>query len=444
MTHHVILVDDEPHMRRACAQALGLAGLGVECLASAEGVVERLDTMWPGVLVTDIKMPGMDGLALLRRVVEIDRELPVIMITGHGDIPMAISAVRAGAYEFIEKPFASDALVAAARRALEMRRLVIENRILRRKVAGGDIEQTIIGTSEAARALRSKILAFAETEADVLILGETGVGKELVARTLHNHSARRAQRFVAINCGAIPETIIESELFGHEAGAFTGASKRRIGKFEFAHSGTLFLDEIESMPRQLQVTLLRVLQERVIERVGSNEAIPIDVRIMTACKTDLREECTAGRFREDLYFRLNVLSIEIPPLRHRKEDVPLLFHWFAGLGAERVKRPCPPLDAETLSLILQHDWTGNVRELQNAAFRHAMGLDLGVGVVSSRQNPPTLPERMAVLEKQLVHQELQRHGGDLKQTYEALGVSRKTLYDKMRKYGLGRPPADDE
>jgi two-component system C4-dicarboxylate transport response regulator DctD len=444
MTTQVILVDDEPHMRRACSQALGLAGLGVECLASAEGVLERIDTMWPGVLVTDIKMPGMDGLALLRRALDIDRDLPVIMITGHGDIPMAISAVRAGAYEFIEKPFASDALVAVVRRALELRRLVIENRTLRRKVAGSDIEQTIIGSSEASRVLRSKILAFAETEADVLILGETGVGKELVARTLHNHSARRGQRFVAINCGAIPETIIESELFGHEAGAFTGASKRRIGKFEFAHGGTLFLDEIESMPRQLQVSLLRVLQERVIERVGSNEAIPVDVRIMTACKTDLREECTAGRFREDLYFRLNVLAIEIPPLRNRMDDVPLLFHWFVGLGAERAKRPCPAMDAASLGLVLQHDWPGNVRELQNAAFRHAMGLDLGIGVVSSGQTTSTLSERMGVLEKQLVHQELLRNGGDLKRTYEALGVSRKTLYDKMRKYGLGRPPADDE
>jgi two-component system, NtrC family, C4-dicarboxylate transport response regulator DctD len=443
MTAQVILVDDEPHVRVACSQALGLAGLSVETFASAEGALERIDTTWPGILVTDIKMPGMDGLALLRRTLEIDRDLPVIMVTGHGDIPMAIGAIRAGAYEFIEKPFAPDALVKAVKRALEMRRLVIENRSLQSRLAGGGIEHTIIGSSEAARALRSKIMAFAGTEADVLIMGETGVGKELVARTLHHHSARRSKRFVAINCGAIPEAIIESELFGHEAGAFTGASKRRIGKFEYAHGGTLFLDEIESMPRELQVRLLRVLQERMIERVGSNVPIAVDVRIMTACKANLREECAAGRFREDLYFRLNVLSIEIPSLRDRMEDVPLLFHWFVSQSAERGNRPCPPMDAHTLTLILQHDWPGNVRELQNAAIRHAMGLDLGIGGASGAMGS-TLADRMAYLEKQLVHHELQRNGGDLKTTYESLGVSRKTLYDKLRKYGLGRPPADDE
>ena len=377
MTAQVILVDDEPHVRRACSQALGLAGLNVECFASAEGALDRVDRAWPGVLVTDIKMPGIDGLGLLRRALDIDGDLPVIMITGHGDIPMAINAIRAGAHEFIEKPLASDVLVDAVRRALEKRRLIIENRGLRAKLGGAGIEHIIIGSSKEARGLRSKVMAFAETQADVLVVGETGCGKELVARTLHAHSARKGP-FVAINCGAIPETIIESELFGHEAGAFTGASKRRVGKFEYADGGTLFLDEIESMPRDLQVRLLRVLQEREIERVGSNEALPVDVRIITATKPDLREQCAAGRFREDLYFRLNVLSIEIPPLRDRMEDVPLLFQWFLSQGAERAKRPCPQITTEKLTQILQYDWPGNIRELQNAAFRCAMGLDLGI------------------------------------------------------------------
>ena len=445
MTTHVILVDDEPHVRAACAQTLALAGLSAECFASAEAALQRIDAEWAGVLITDIKMPGMDGLGLLRRALAIDRDLPVILVTGHGDIPMAIGAIRAGAQEFLEKPFASEALVDAVRRALEKRRLVIENRGLRAKLAGSDIEHTIIGSSKAARALRGKILAFAATEADVLILGETGVGKELVARTLHNYSARSRQRFVAINCGAIPEAIIESELFGHETGAFTGASKLRIGKFEFANGGTLFLDEIESMPRDLQVRLLRVLQERVIERVGSNQGIPVDVRIMTACKADLREECIAGRFREDLYFRLNVLSIEVPPLRDRIEDVPLLFHWFVSESAQRAKMPsCPPIDADIVASLLQHGWPGNVRELQNAALRHVMGLDLGIGAASNGNSGASLGDRMAHIEKQLVYQELRRNAGDLKRTYESLGVSRKTLYDKMRKYGLGRPPIDED
>jgi DNA-binding NtrC family response regulator len=444
MTVEVILVDDEPHVRRACVQALSLAGISVEALASAEGALERVDAKWPGVLVTDIKMPGMDGLELLQRAVEIDRDLPVILITGHGDIPMAISAVRKGAHDFIEKPFASEALVEAVRRALDMRRLVVENRALRASLQGGGIEHALIGSSTAARALRSKVQAYAETEADVLIVGETGVGKDLVARTMHAASARKNGRFVAINCGAIPEAIIESELFGHEQGAFTGALRRRIGKFEYAQGGTLFLDEIESMPKDLQVRLLRVLQERIVERVGSNQGIPIDVRIMTACKIDLRFACAQGRFREDLYFRLNVLSVDIPPLRERMEDVPLLFHWFVSQAAERARRPCPPIHSDVLILLLQHDWPGNVRELQNAASRYALGLDLGIGPINHEVEKASLSARMAQLEKQLVHNELQRNNGDLKATYQSLGVSRKTLYDKMRRYGLGRPPADDE
>jgi two-component system C4-dicarboxylate transport response regulator DctD len=325
-----------------------------------------------------------------------------------------------------------------------MRRLVVENRGLRAKLHDGAMEHVLIGSSAAARTLRSKVQAYSETEADVLIVGETGVGKDLVARTLHANSGRKSGRFVAINCGSIPESIIESELFGHEQGAFTGASRRRIGKFEYAQGGTLFLDEIESMPKDLQVSLLRVLQDRVVERVGSNQSIPVDVRIMTACKTDLRAACSQGRLREDLYFRLNVLSIEIPPLRERMEDVPLLFHWFVSQAAERAKRPCPTIDNNTLTLLLQHAWPGNVRELQNAAFRYALGLDLGLGLVDREVQGACLSDRMAQLEKQLVHNELQRNHGDLKATYRSLGISRKTLYDKMRRYGLGRPPPDDE
>lgn len=444
MTAQVILVDDEPHVRRACTQALTLAGIGVESLASAESALERVDVEWPGVLVTDIKMPGMDGLELLQRALEIDRSLPVILITGHGDIPMAIDAMRKGAHDFIEKPFASETLVDLVRKALEMRRLVVENRALRAKLGDGGIERILIGSSAAARALRGKVQAYAETEADVLIVGETGVGKDLVARTMHASSARKNGPFVAINCGAIPASIIESELFGHEQGAFTGALRRRIGKFEYAHGGTLFLDEIESMPKDLQVRLLRVLQDRSVERVGSNQSIPVDVRVMTASKAELRVACAQGRFREDLYFRLNVLSIEIPPLRERMEDVPALFHWFVSQAAERARRPCPPIRNDTLMLLLQHDWPGNVRELQNAAFRYALGLDLGIGAIDYEVEKASLGDRMAQLEKQLVHNELQRNGGDLKATYQSLGISRKTLYDKMRRYGLGRPPPDDE
>ena len=444
MAADVILVDDEPHIRKACSQALALAGLTVDALPSADGAIERIDSLWVGVLVTDIKMSGMDGLALMRKALDIDPELPVLVITGHGDIPMAISAVRNGAYDFIEKPFASDAFVDAVRRALGKRRLIIENRKLRTALHQGGLETTIIGTSPGARTLRSKILNLSAVDADVLIIGETGVGKDLVARTMHRLSSRSSGHFVAINCGAIPEQIIESELFGHEQGAFTGATRRRIGKFEYAQGGTVFLDEIESMPRDLQVRLLRVLQERQIERIGSNESIPVDVRVIAACKRDLHKASADGHFRQDLFFRLNVLSLEVPSLRERMEDVPLLFQWFSCQAAERANRPSPQIDNATLDLLMGYDWPGNVRELQNAAMRFAFGLDLALR--GSREQPDghTLADRMAQIEKQLIHSELKRHDGDLKSTYSALGVSRKTLYDKMRRYGLGRPPQDEE
>jgi two-component system C4-dicarboxylate transport response regulator DctD len=445
----ILLIDDEPHMREAAAQALELADLPGATVRSFGGAAEALAEIgddFAGVLISDIKMPGMDGLTLLGKVREIDSELPIILVTGHGDIPLAIQAIRAGAYEFIEKPYPTELLVEAARRALDRRRLVLENRALRRRLTADRSEQAILGQSAAVGTLRRQVVAFAATDADVLILGETGSGKELVASTLHRLSARREARFLAINCGALPETMIESELFGHEAGAFTGAQKRRIGKFEHASGGTLFLDEIESMPRDLQVRLLRVLQERAIERLGSNETINIDVRVVAATKIDLRAAVADGSFREDLFYRLNVLQIDVPPLRERVEDVPVLFRAFLAQAAERSRAPAPDVDAGTLALLLQHPWPGNVRELQNVALRFAHGLGTCLLPPGATASGPTatLADRMAMIECQLVRHELDRQLGNLKATYEALGISRKTLYDKMRRYGLGRPPPDDD
>ncbi|KAB2914778.1 MAG: sigma-54-dependent Fis family transcriptional regulator [Hyphomicrobiaceae bacterium] len=445
----ILLIDDEPHMREAAAQALELADLPGTTVRSFEGAAEALAEIgddFAGILISDIKMPGMDGLVLLGKVREIDSELPIILVTGHGDIPLAIQAIRAGAYEFIEKPYPTELLVEAARRALDRRRLVLDNRALRRRLTADRSEQAILGQSAAVESLRRQVVAFAATDADVLILGETGSGKELVARTLHRLSARREARFLAINCGALPETMIESELFGHEAGAFTGAQKRRIGKFEHASGGTLFLDEIESMPRDLQVRLLRVLQERSIERLGSNETIDIDVRVVAATKVDLRAAAADGSFREDLFYRLNVLEIDVPPLRERVEDVPVLFRAFLAQVAERNRAPAPDVDADTLALLLQHPWPGNVRELQNVALRFAHGLGICLLPPGAAALGPTatLADRMAMIECQLVRHELDRQLGNLKPTYEALGISRKTLYDKMRRYGLGRPPPDDD
>ncbi len=445
MTVEIIFVEDEPHLRAATVQGLEIAGFSVTGLADAEEALTRVGQNWPGIVISDIKMPRMSGLELMARVLEIDPEIPFILVTGHGDIPMAVAAMRSGAYDFIEKPFAAEVLADAASRAAEKRRLVIENRSLRAALSNkSGLERTIIGKTAAIQRLRDQVLAFAASDADVLVLGETGTGKELVARSLHDHSPRANGRFVPLNCGALPETVIESELFGHEAGAFTGATKARVGKLEYAHGGTLFLDEIESMPLNLQIKLLRVLQDRVVVRLGSNTEQQIDVRVISATKEDLRQASSAGAFREDLYYRLNVLTLSIPPLRERREDIPALFQHFVNAAAQRFKQAPPPLTAGLTAELLTHPWPGNVRELQNTAMRFALGLGLEIdGRTRSAAGgdglPMPLAEQLAAVERQIIAETLERTGHSLKAAYEALGISRKTLYDKMKRYGLGDP-----
>jgi two-component system, NtrC family, C4-dicarboxylate transport response regulator DctD len=443
VTTDVILVDDEQHLRTACTQALELAGMTVTSFASADEALGLISRTWPGILVTDIKMSGMNGLQLMNRALELDPELPVILITGHGDIPMAVQAIQDGAYDFIEKPFPSELLVDASRRALEKRTLILENRSLREALASGtELESTIIGRSPEILRLRAEIESFATTDADVLIIGETGSGKELVARSLNESSDRQNKTFVPINCGALPESIIESELFGHDAGAFTGANKSRVGKFEYADGGTLFLDEIESMPLELQVRLLRVLQDRKIVRLGSNKEIPVDVRVVAATKEDLLATSARGDFREDLYYRLNVLVLRVPPLRDRTDDVPLLFSHFVARAAERFRKDMPEIAAADLAMLKMHTWPGNVRELENVAMRFAMGLGLDTPTSAASATDPassdaTLPEQTAAFEKLVLQKALAQSPGNLKAVYESLGISRKTLYDKIRKHDLG-------
>nr|WP_132713726.1 sigma-54 dependent transcriptional regulator [Pseudomonas aeruginosa] len=362
----VLLIDDDPHLRQALRQTLDLAGLKVATLDDAR----QLDTAqckdWPGVVVSDIRMPGIDGMELLRQLHEQDADLPVILITGHGDVPLAVQAMRGGAYDFLEKPFPDGP-------------------------------------------------------------------------------------FVAINAGALAESVVESELFGHEAGAFTGAQKRRIGKFEYANGGTLFLDEIESMSLDVQVKLLRLLQERVVERLGSNQLIPLDIRIIAATKEDLRQAADQGRFRADLYYRLNVASLRIPPLRERGEDIPLLFRHFAEAGAMRHGLTPRELDAGQSARLLAYDWPGNVRELQNAAERFALGLGLSLddGVLpDAADEPHNLSAKVEAFERSLIAAELERPHNSLRSVAEALGIPRKTLHDKLRKHGLpfntpGENPPDD-
>ncbi len=437
----VLLLDDDIHLRTALSQTFDLAGLRVQAYDSAEGIAEAVPAQWPGVLVTDIRMPGMNGLALLEQLQNLDGQLPVILITGHADVPLAVQAMRIGAYDFLQKPFASELLLDSVRRALAVRRLVLENRSLRLALSEQRVlGERLLGHSPSVQRLREQVSALATIQADVLILGETGSGKEVVARALHDLSARCDAPFVAINAGALAESVIESELFGHESGAFTGAQKRRIGKFEYANGGTLFLDEIESMSLDIQVKLLRLLQERVVERVGSNQLIPLDIRVIAASKENLLDAADAGRFRADLYYRLNVAQINIPPLRQRSEDVLPLFQHFVSAASDKHAIPEPTLTPVTRALLLGHEWPGNVRELQNAAERFALGLDLAISpalataVIAADDLP--LNEQVDAYERSLIARELLNPHQSLREVAEALQLPRKTLHDKLRKYGL--------
>jgi two-component system C4-dicarboxylate transport response regulator DctD len=446
-TGPVLFVDDEADLRQAAAQALSLEEIDVLPCASAAEALPHLFSEFPGILVTDIRMPGTDGTALMRAALERDEEMPVILVTGHGDVDLAVRSMREGAYDFIEKPYAPARLVETVRRALEKRRLTLENRALRAAVQteGGEdpISARLAGQSPPMLALRRQLRAVAATEADVLIEGATGTGKELAARALHEAGARADRPFVQINCAALPAELIESELFGHESGAFPGATRARFGKFEHARGGTVFLDEIDSLPLPLQAKLLHVVQNREVTRLGSNEVIPLDVRFVAASKQDLGAAAAEGRFRADLLYRLNVVTIRMPGLGERREDIPLLFLRLLAEIAHGMGRAAPEVPADMLAAIAARDWPGHVRELRNAAERFALGLE--IADAEDAAGPDTLSDRMAAHEKALIAAALAAHSGSLKATYEALGLSRKGLYEKMQKHGLDRTDyrADD-
>ena len=442
---HVFFIDDEKHVRTAVQQTLELADYKVDSFESALSAIPLLSADWPGVIVSDINMPEMNGLQLMDKVQEIDKELPVILVTGHGDISMAVSAIRSGAYDFIEKPFSNEQITEVVRRALEKRALTLENRNLRKELeAHTSPGPRILGNTPPIIKMRKMLHQVMDTPTDILLNGETGVGKELVARYLHEHSARKDKNFVAINCGAIPENLIESELYGHEAGAFTGADKIRIGKFEHANGGTLFLDEIESMPMSLQVKILRVLEERQVERLGANQLIPLDIRIIAATKVDLKAMSEKGGFRQDLLYRLNIVSIDIPSLRDRAEDIPLLFEHFSLIASARYQREIIPLSPEKIHELMVYEWPGNVRELRNMAERYViMGEETTFNMSdldssTEIQGRQTLLEKVEFFERSLVADALTKNQGSIKETMVTLGLPRKTLYDKMKKYGLSR------
>ncbi len=435
----ILIIEDDPDVALGCEQALQLEGFTAEVAGSAEQGRKRLGADFPGIVVSDIRLPGRDGLSLQRDLHALDPELPVVLITGHGDVSMAVQAMKDGAYDFLQKPFAPEQLVDIARRALEKRRLVLEVRDLRRRLDRRDqLEARLIGNPSGMVRVRSLIAGLANSAADVLIQGETGTGKELVARCLHDASPRARGNFVAINCGGLPETLFDSEIFGHEAGAYTGAGKRRIGKIEHASGGTLFLDEIESMPVPMQIKLLRVLQERTLERLGSNTPIPVDCRVIAATKEDLLGLSEQGRFRADLYYRLSVATLPLPPLRERREDIPLLFEHFLLQAAARHERPVPETSTGRTRQLMGYAWPGNVRELRNVADRCVLGIEAGsppFGLAAADSARP-LNESVEAFERALIADALRRHGS-LARTAEALAIAKTTLHDKIRKYGLG-------
>ncbi|MCX4157578.1 MULTISPECIES: sigma-54-dependent transcriptional regulator [Paraburkholderia] len=435
----VLFVEDDAAVRLGGTQALRLSGLEVQSFERAEHALRYIEFGFPGILVSDLRLPGMSGLALLEHTVGTDASLPVILVTGHGDIPMAVDAMRRGAYDFVEKPYSSEQLVDVSQRALEKRRLTLELASVRQALAHRDnIEARILGRSPAIERLRRMILELADADANALILGETGTGKELVARSLHDYGHRKAKNFAAINCAGIPELLFESEVFGHEAGSFTGAIKRRIGKIEYARGGTLFLDEIETMQMSLQVKLLRLLQEKKFERVGSNDLLEMDCRIVAGSKADLLALSSTNHFRDDLYYRLGVMVLEIPPLRERREDIPLLFEHFVVRAAAEYNRPIPEISPAQRHDLMSRPWGGNVRELRNVAERFTLGMPTRVDPASSDDNTgkPSLETKLNLFERQLIEEALRGCSGRAAVACERLGVPKKTLYDKMRRLGI--------
>ena len=439
---NVLLVDDDRDLLKATCQTLELGGFTVTAVSSALDALALLDPRFPGVVVTDIRMPLIDGLELFDRIRRIDPDIPVILMTGHGDIPMAVKAIRDGAYDFLPKPFPTDRLVQGVMHAGEKRRLVLENRALRDAAEEARDGGLLIGQTPAMERLRETIRQIANTDVDVLMTGETGSGKEVVATLLHRWSQRAKGHFVALNCGALPEQVIESELFGHEPGAFTGAQKKRVGRIEHSSGGTLFLDEIESMAPSTQVQMLRVLEMREVTPLGTNEVRPVDLRVVAATKVDLADPRSRGDFREDLYYRLNVVTLSIPPLRERRDDIPLLFSTFAARAASRFRRDVPVMTDAVRRHLVEHDWPGNVRELTHFAERTVLGF-LPEGTSPnvpdvSDAGGGTLPQRMDRIEAEIIRTALREAEGDVQRTIDALGIPRKTFYDKLQRYGIVR------
>ncbi|TBL87599.1 sigma-54-dependent transcriptional regulator [Hafnia alvei] len=432
----ILIIEDDKDIQHGCVQALKLdnkRAIGVGSVEDARFLLPELKQH--GIIVTDMKLPGMSGLTFQKEFNAINPDVPIIIITGHGDVETAVEAMHNGAYDFLQKPFTPQQLLNIVRRALDKRRLIYENNQLRRKLADASaLESRLIGNSSAITEVRETIKDIAMTPTNILIYGETGSGKELAARCIHDLSGRSGP-FVALNCGGLPESLFDSEIFGHEVGAFLGATETRIGKLEYADKGTLFLDEVESMPFSMQVKFLRVLQERRFERLGSNKTIPIDIRIISASKTNLVELSENNLFRADLHFRLSVINLHLPALRDRIEDIPLLFNLFVSQASACFDRPAPDIKAVLLHKLMAAQWPGNIRELRNYAERFVLGIK-DEHNTSFDESANSLIQMVEHFERSLIILEINRQRGSLTKTAEALKIPKSTLSDKIKKYSL--------
>ncbi|MCS6952124.1 MAG: sigma-54 dependent transcriptional regulator [Bryobacterales bacterium] len=445
MSARVLIIEDEDKLRRVLELHLTQSGFEVDHAVSAEEALKRAEHA--DLILTDLRLPGMDGLELLALLRRQNSQTPVIVMTAYGTVESAVEAMKAGAVDFLLKPFSLDHLTTVIRKALEVRALRDENRSLREELAKRYTFDNVIGRSRAMQEIFATILRVAPTRATVLLAGESGVGKDLIARVIHYHSPRRDRPFVKINCTAIPENLMESELFGYEKGAFTGAVTSKPGKFELADTGTVFLDEIGDVPPSIQVKLLRVLQEREFERLGSNKTRHIDVRIIAATNQDLRAALEQGTFREDLYYRLNVVPINIPPLRERKEDIPFLAEHFVRKLAPELGSRVETITEAAIQTLVSYDWPGNVRQLENVIER-SLVLCSGTKLDASdiRLDPgerrktaiPFLPEGMTLeqYERALIREALERAGGNKSQAARLLGLTRNAFRYRLAQMGL--------
>ncbi len=457
MSHEEILVvDDEKNIRGSLEGILMDEGYRVRAAATGEELLKHVGQAVPDLVILDVWLPGMDGLQALEELKRLHPELPVIMISGHSTVEAAVKATKLGAYDFIEKPLSLEKTVLAVRNALDRQRLELENRALRQTL---EERYEIVGESPDIQALRVQIQSAAPSHGRALIRGESGTGKELIARAIHRQSLRKEKPFVEVNCAAIPDELIESELFGHEKGAFTGATTKRRGKFELADGGTIFLDEVGDMSLKTQAKVLRVLQEQTFERVGGTEIITVDVRVIAASNKPLEEEIQNGNFREDLFYRLNVIPFEIPPLRERREDIPLLANYFLLLFSQEYGKRKKTLSPAAMDLLVQHPWPGNVRELRNVMERMvimvhgdtiqdadvAPSLRVRPGVVSEAAAEPEvswdgpLREARERFERQYILRRLKEGHWNISRTADRMGIERSNLHRKMKAYGIEPP-----